>query len=63
MTNSWTDAPIIMAIITIFALATWWFTPEEKFLSKQHIKQVLAASAEEEDTKQVVVDQATEVRN
>lgn len=30
-----------MPIITIFAIATWWFTPEEKWLSKEHIKQIL----------------------
>lgn len=30
-----------MVAITIFAFATWWFTPEEQWLSKQQIKKAL----------------------
>ncbi|KAJ9144951.1 Thiamine transporter thi9 [Pleurostoma richardsiae] len=36
-------APIIMAIVTIFALVTWWFTPEDKWLPSKRIKQTLEA--------------------
>ena len=41
------DAPIIMAIITIFAILTWWFTPEDRWLSKQLIKHALEGSGDE----------------
>ncbi|EPE07888.1 amino acid transporter [Ophiostoma piceae UAMH 11346] len=36
-------APVIMAIVTIFALFTWWFTPEEKWLPSQRIRETLDA--------------------
>jgi len=39
------DAPIIMAGVTIFALLSWWFTPEEAWLSKKHISNFLEADA------------------
>jgi hypothetical protein len=35
------DAPIIMAGVTIFALLSWWFTPEDAWLSKKHISHFL----------------------
>ena len=36
-------APIILSIVTIFALVTWWFTPEEKWLPSKRIKHTLEA--------------------
>lgn len=39
--NSLLDAPVIMVIVTIFALLSWWFTPEDAWLSKQHIIHIL----------------------
>jgi hypothetical protein len=30
-----------MAGVTIFAVISWWFTPEEAWLSKQHINHFL----------------------
>ncbi|KAK0117353.1 hypothetical protein ONS96_013184 [Cadophora gregata f. sp. sojae] len=39
-------APVIMSAVTVFAVLSWWFTPEEKWLSKQHIKQILEIPGE-----------------
>lgn len=36
-------APIIMAIVTIFAVVTWWFTPEDKWLPSTRISHTLEA--------------------
>ncbi|KAE9367929.1 amino acid transporter [Stipitochalara longipes BDJ] len=38
-------APIIMAGVTIFALLSWWFTPEDAWLSKKHISHFLEADS------------------
>jgi hypothetical protein len=35
------DAPIIMAGVTIFAILSWWFTPADAWLSKKHISHFL----------------------
>ncbi|KAF4634274.1 hypothetical protein G7Y89_g3831 [Cudoniella acicularis] len=42
-------APVIMGIVTIFAVISWWFMPDEAWLSKQHIRQVLEADIVAED--------------
>ncbi|KAI9049702.1 hypothetical protein LZ554_005856 [Drepanopeziza brunnea f. sp. 'monogermtubi'] len=34
-------APVIMSAVTIFALLSWWFTPADAWLSKQHITEIL----------------------
>jgi hypothetical protein len=39
------DAPIIMAGVTIFAVLSWWFTPADAWLSKNHISRFLEADA------------------
>lgn len=41
------DAPIIMAGVTIFAVFSWLFTPEEAWLSKKHISHFLEAGKRE----------------
>ena len=43
MLNVILDAPVIMAGVTIFALLSWWFTPEEAWLSKKHTSHFLEA--------------------
>ncbi len=40
------DAPVIMGIVTIFAILSWWFAPEDAWLSKQHITQILEVPGE-----------------
>lgn len=40
-------APIIMAIVTVFAIATWWFTPEAQWLPSRRIKDTLEADVPE----------------
>ena len=40
-------APIIMAIVTVFAIATWWFTPEAQWLPSRRIKETLEADVPE----------------
>jgi hypothetical protein len=39
------DAPIIMAGVTIFAVLSWWFSPADAWLSKKH-----SSHSEEADT-------------
>jgi hypothetical protein len=41
-----------MGAVTIFAVLSWWFTPEDAWLSKKHITRFLEAdtSAGEEIT-------------
>ncbi|KAH7357221.1 putative amino acid permease [Rhexocercosporidium sp. MPI-PUGE-AT-0058] len=39
-------APVIMGAVTIFALLSWWFTPDDAWLSKQHIVEILEIPAE-----------------
>ncbi|CZR56112.1 related to GABA transport protein [Phialocephala subalpina] len=34
-------APVIMGAVTIFAWLSWWFTPADAWLSKQHIEHIL----------------------
>ncbi|KAL1614230.1 hypothetical protein SLS56_012162 [Neofusicoccum ribis] len=36
-------APVIMAIVTVFALVSWWVIPAEKWLPSQRIQEVLEA--------------------
>jgi len=36
-------APVIMGIVTIFALISWWVMPEEKWFPKERIEEVLEA--------------------
>ncbi|KAK7560488.1 amino acid permease [Phyllosticta citricarpa] len=36
-------APVIMAIVTIFALVSWWVIPAEQWLPSQRIQEVLEA--------------------
>ncbi|KAK7750203.1 hypothetical protein SLS62_007832 [Diatrype stigma] len=36
-------APVIMAIVTVFALLSWWFFPAERWLPSQRIQQTLEA--------------------
>lgn len=36
-------APVIMAIVTIFALLSWWFVPAERWLPSQRIQETLLA--------------------
>jgi hypothetical protein len=36
-----------MAIVTIFALLSWWFTPAEAWLSKKHIEHILEIPGDE----------------
>lgn len=36
-------APVIMAIVTIFALVSWWIIPAEKWLPSQRIQETLLA--------------------
>jgi len=39
-------APVIMGAVTTFAVLSWWFTPEDQWLSKQHITEVLQSPRE-----------------
>ena len=41
------DAPILMAGVTIFALLSWWFTPEDAWLSNKHISHFLQPDTSE----------------
>lgn len=36
-------APVIMGIVTIFGLVSWWVIPAEKWLPSQRIREVLEA--------------------
>ncbi|GAO50458.1 hypothetical protein G7K_4582-t1 [Saitoella complicata NRRL Y-17804] len=42
-------APVIMGAVTLFALACWWFIPEEKWLEKRKIRAVIASNQENFD--------------
>jgi len=44
-------APVIFGAVTIFALATWWFTPEYKWLRREHIIAAFEEANNEEDSK------------
>lgn len=37
-----------MAGVTIFAILSWWFTPEDNWLSKKHISHFLEADGSAE---------------
>ncbi|OBU01045.2 hypothetical protein VE01_00917 [Pseudogymnoascus verrucosus] len=39
-------APIIMAVVTIFALISWWFTPETSWLPKTRIANFIESKGE-----------------
>ncbi|PWY83569.1 amino acid transporter [Aspergillus heteromorphus CBS 117.55] len=43
-------APIIMAIVTIFAVVSWYLTPADAWLRQELIEQVAAASTEAADS-------------
>jgi hypothetical protein len=40
------DAPIIMAGVTIFALLSWWLTPESGWLPKTRITHFIESTGE-----------------
>jgi hypothetical protein len=37
LTNIYSDAPVIMGIVTVFALVSYWMTPEEAWLPRNRI--------------------------
>ena len=40
------DAPIIMAIVTVFALISWWVTPEDAWLPSERIANFVESKGE-----------------
>lgn len=36
-------APVIMGIVTVFGVVSWWVVPAEKWLPSQRIREVLEA--------------------
>lgn len=47
------QAPVILAAATIFALLSWWIIPENKWLSREHTAKML------EETELVADDDAS----
>lgn len=45
-----TDAPVIMAGVTIFAIISWWFTPEDAWLPKKRIQRFVESKGEARET-------------
>jgi len=42
------DAPIIMSSVTIFALISWWVTPESNWLPRERIEHFVESKGEGE---------------
>jgi hypothetical protein len=40
------DAPIIMGAVTVFALVSWWFTPENAWLPRERIEHFVESKGE-----------------
>jgi hypothetical protein len=44
------DAPVIMGGVTIFAIISWWFTPEDAWLPKRRIQHFVESKGEARET-------------
>ncbi|KAL2072991.1 hypothetical protein VTL71DRAFT_10315 [Oculimacula yallundae] len=54
-------APVIMGAVTIFAVLSWWFTPDDAWLSKKHITEILQIPGEGRNEESKTVQETSQL--
>ncbi|KAI9739217.1 MAG: hypothetical protein M1834_007430 [Cirrosporium novae-zelandiae] len=55
-------APVIMGIVTIFGLISWWFVPEEKWMPRERLSHFTASRDVDESEERKEEEKVTEIQ-